>query len=57
MSFWHPGPRKIPILGGKDTLSFGQNFLKVLIMGRYFKKFYSEMITRIFVEEIKHIIT
>ena len=25
VSFWHPGPQKIPILGGKDTLSFGQN--------------------------------
>ena len=29
VSFWHPGPRKIPIFGGKDTLSFGQSFLKI----------------------------
>ena len=41
VSFWHPGPQKIPILGGKDTLSFSQNFLKILIISRYFKKFYS----------------
>ena len=49
VSFWHPGPRKMPILGGggggggggKDTLSFGQNFLKILITSRYLKKFYS----------------
>ena len=41
VSFWHPGPRKIPILGGKDTLSFEQNFLKILITSRYSKKFYS----------------
>ena len=27
VSFWHPGPRKIPTCGGKGTLSFGQNFL------------------------------
>ena len=57
VSFWHPGPRKTPIFGGKDTLSLGQNFLKILIISRYFKKFYSQMITRTFVEEIKHIIT
>ena len=25
VSFWHSGPRKIPILEGKDTLFFGQN--------------------------------
>ena len=37
VSFWHPGPRKTPILGGKDTLSLGQNFLKILILTRYFK--------------------
>ena len=30
VSFWHPGPRKIPILGGNDTLSFGHNLLKIL---------------------------
>ena len=57
MSFWHSGPQKIPIFGGKDTLSFGQNFLKILITSRYFKKLNSQMITRTFVEEIKHIIT
>ena len=39
VSFWHPGPRKIPILGGKDTLSIGQNFLKILITSRYSKSF------------------
>ena len=57
MSFWHPGPQKMPIFGGKDTLSLGQNFLKILITTRYFEKFYSYMITKTFVEEIKHIIT
>ena len=31
VSFWHPGPQKLPVLGGKDTLSFGQIFLKILI--------------------------
>ena len=41
VSFWHPGPRKIPILGGKDTLSFDQNSLKILITSRYSKKFNS----------------
>ena len=34
VSFWHPGPQKIPILGGKDTLSFSRNFLKILIISR-----------------------
>ena len=43
-SFWHPDPRKIPIFssffkgGGGGTLSFGQNFLKIIIASRYFKK-------------------
>ena len=37
VSFWHPGPRKIPILEGKDTLYFGQIFLNILITSRYFK--------------------
>ena len=41
VSFWHPGPRKTPILGGKDTLSLDQKFLKILIISRYLKKFYS----------------
>ena len=41
MSFWHPGPLKLPILREKDTLSFGQKFLKLLITSGYFKKFYS----------------
>ena len=48
VSFWHPGPRKIPIfffwggggLGGRH-LSFGQNFLKTSITYRYSKKFNS----------------
>ena len=57
VSFWHPGPQKMPILGGKDTLSLGQNFLKILITTRYLEKFYSYMITKTFAEEIKHIIT
>ena len=38
VSFWHPGPRKIPILRGKDTPSFGQKFLKISIISRYFIK-------------------
>ena len=29
VSFWHPGPLKIPILGGKDTLSFGKNLKEI----------------------------
>ena len=41
VSFWHPGPRKTPLLGVKDTLSLGQNFLKILIISRYLKKKYS----------------
>ena len=57
VSFWHPGPLKIYILEGKDALSFGQNFLKISITSRYFKKFNSQMITRRFIEEIKDIIT
>ena len=41
VSFWHPGPWKMPIFGGKDTISFGQNFLKISITSRYLKKFNS----------------
>ena len=37
--------------------TFVQNFLKILITSRYIKNVNSQMITKTFVEEIKHIIT